>query len=877
MTTARCVLPRNVRPTHYHITLSPDLEHATFSAEVTIDVRIAEPTNSFTLNAVGLTFSDVSVRATVGGGAPVTVQSIMESTEDQRISVQVDCAVADAAQLRFCYTAAITDNLFAFYRSHYTYEGVTSYVGATQMCPAEARRVFPCWDEPAIKATFALDITVPAKLQVWSNDAPLEVVQLPDGLARWVFRPAIAMSTYLVAWVIGELDTAEVTAPRSAAAVAGQGGALASPSSIVIRAITPRGKIEQAQFALTVAAQVLPLYETYFQSPYIFSKLDLIALPNFAFGAMENWGCITFREQTLLASAEASATQKERVAMVVAHELAHQWFGNLVTMAWWSDLWLNESFATYMAMWAVSKIFPEWVVDTQFVYNEGSGAFQLDAMRSSHPIELPVVDVQEVDSIFDAISYSKGAMVLRMAAKFVGEAGFQRGLVNYLSRYAYATATSVQLWDALSGPAAPNLKGVLHNWTREQGYPYVQAVHDAEASTLTLTQRRFLVLNDATPAEDAGLWKVPMYYTYGTGDGEVNTVPIVLADRTVTVPIDGAVWVKVNSDQIAFCRVQYTEAMLRGLVGPLSTKLINGTDRYSLLADYAAFARGGYCDTVQAMELLSHYHSEEDYTVWCEVAHFEKNLRSILGGCVPEVRAAFNDFCDRLYAPAMQRLGLQPRHDDGHRTQQSRLLIFSRLLACSNAETVAVAQELYDNRATSSISLDMLGCVYSVHIHTHGAAAMAEVQELIAKATYAEERAQYLGALAAVAEPSTDVPRLMDYLLSDAVNSQDMLTVLLGLAEGAQTQRVFVEQLIHKWPLLSQKAPSVLLARMLKLLEHCSDEAMVTPLRRFFDCMPGEMQSRTRMAFEQGVEGLRCNAAWVARDGAKIARYLLRK
>ncbi|KAG5476057.1 hypothetical protein LSCM4_05013 [Leishmania orientalis] len=880
MAAARHVLPTNVRPTHYHIALYPDLERATFSAEVTIDVCISEPTSSFVLNAVGLTFSDVSVRATVGDGreeAPVILQSVTELTADQRIVLQTDRAVSHAAQLRFCYTATISDNLFAFYRSHYTYAGETRYVGATQMCPAEARRVFPCWDEPAVKATFALDINVPAKLQVWSNDPPCDVVQLPDGLTRWVFRAPMAMSTYLVAWVIGDLETAEVTVPRSVPAASEQGGALTSFSTIAIRAITPRGKVQQAQFALTVAAQVLPLYEKYFQSPYVFPKLDLVALPNFAFGAMENWGCITFREQTLLASTEASATQKERIAMVVAHELAHQWFGNLATMAWWSDLWLNESFATYMATWAVHKIFPEWLVDTQFVYDEGNRAFQLDALRSSHPIELPVLDVREVDGIFDAISYSKGAMVLRMTAKFIGEAEFQRGLVDYLSRYAYASATSLQLWEALSGPAAPNLKELLHTWTREQGYPYVQAALDTAASTLTLTQRRFLVANEVTPAEEAALWKIPMYYTYGNAAGEVTTLPMVLTERTMTIPIEGAVWVKVNCDQIAFCRVQYTEAMLRGLLGPLTAKLINGTDRYSLLADYAAFARGGYCDTVQAMELLSHYHSEEDYTVWCEVAQFEKNLRSILAGSLPEVRVAFNDFCDRLYAPAMQRLGLQTRHGDDHRTQQARLLIFSRLLACNNAEAVAVARDLYDNRTTTAIPPDMLGCVYAVHIKRHGAAAMAEVKGLIAKTTYAEERTQYLGALTAVAEPSTDVPEVIDYLLSDAVHSQDMLTVMHGLAEGAETQGFFVEQLINKWPRLVQKAPPVLLARMLKLLEHGSDGALVAPLRRFFDGMPLEIQSRTRMTFQQGVEGLLCNAAWTARDAADIGRYLLRK
>ncbi|KAG5476334.1 hypothetical protein LSCM1_04036 [Leishmania martiniquensis] len=544
-------------------------------------------------------------------------------------------------------------------------------------------------------------------------------------------------------------------------------------------------------------------------------------------------------------------------------------------MAWWSDLWLNESFATYMATWAVHKIFPEWLADAQFVYDEGNRAFQLDALHSSHPIELPVVEVREVDGIFDAISYSKGAMVLRMTAKFIGEVGFQSGLVDYLSRYAYAAATSLQLWEALSGPSAPNLKEVLHTWTKVQGCPYLQATHNAAAGTLALTQRRFLMVEGVTPVEEATLWKIPMYYAYENADGVVDTRPIVLTERTMTIPLEGAFWVKVNCDQIAFCRVLYTETTLHRLLVPLTAKMINGTDRYSLLADYGAFARGGYCDTVQTMELLSHYHSEEDYTVWCAVAQFEKSLRSILASSSGEVRAALDSFCDRLYTPAIQRLGLQTRHGDSHRTQQVRLLIFSRLLACNNAEAVAAARDLYEKRTTSAIPTDMLGHVYAVHINTNGMVAMDEVKGLIAKTAYAEERTQYLGALAAVAEPSTDVPEVMEYLLSDAVSSQGMLTVMHGLAESAGVQRFFAEQLIDKWPRLAQKAPPLLLARMLKLLEYGCDETLVEPLRRFFDGLPAEMQSRTRRTFQQGVEGLLCNAAWAARDGAHIGRYLL--
>lgn len=903
---ARYVLPSNVRPTHYHLAIVPDLAQAVFSGEVTIDLNVVEPTTAVTLNAVGLAFTSVSAKLSEGktkeeeeaeGAAAtesdVSVLAVVESPEDQRIILQLSQTLpaASALQLHFVYTAKISDTLFAFYRSHYTVNGEKKYVGATQLCPAEARRVFPCWDEPSLRATFSLDMTVDAGVGVWCNSLPTSQTALPSGQVRWAFAFPYTMPTYLLAWVVGEMEMVEMTVPHHSVPLAkgidadadADADAAGAPPSFQLRAVTAPGKVSHAAFGLSVAAKVLPLYEDYFQCRYVLPKMDLIALPNFAFGAMENWGCVTFREQTLLVAEDGSDAQRERVATVVAHELAHQWFGNLATMAWWSDLWLNESFATYMATWSVNKLFPEWAADTQFVFDEGSRAFQLDALRSSHPIEMVLRDVREVDGIFDAISYSKGAMVLRMTAKFVGEAGLQKGLMRYLSRYAFAAATSAQLWESLSGPATPNLKSVLQSWTQVQGYPYLQASYNPSTQQLTLTQNRFLAANDVTPEENTALWQIPMYYTYSTGNTaaggseEVHTVPLLMVDRSVTVHVPNASWVKVNSDQIAFCRVHYTDEMLHSLVRAVESKAINDTDRYSLIADVAAFARGGYGGgTVPALTLLAHYGGEDGYVVWCAVVEFEKKLRTLLSEAAADVAEAFNAYCRRLYRPAMERLHTQPAAERGYRAQQVEALLYGRLLACGDVETLRAARTAYTQRATHAIPASLVQAVYSLRVCEGGPEALAEVKQLVTATDYAELRTHYLGALAAVPDPKNGVPDLVNFLLSDAVPNQDVMTVMAGLAARPDTQGLFAEQVMTRWPQLSQKLPSVLLTRLVKMIEHGSDAGVAVQLQTFFAGeLSAEMQARLRMTFLQGIEGLLCNAAWAKRDGASIAQYLL--
>lgn len=871
MSIIRNVLPADVKPELYRVKLEPHFDTFTFDAEVDIEVHVERATHRITLNSNKITFSSVEV-SFYGVAEPevVDVATIAVDEENERITITTARAVETSACLHFKYRSSISDNLFGFYRCRYAEGDVTHYWGATQMCPVDARKVFPCWDEPAVKAAFNIEIISPVGMQALSNMEPMEMHRLEDGRTHWRFATTPVMSTYLLAWVVGKMESIETVVKKTLPSESGD-----ESESTLLRLFTTSGKSAQGQFALDVAAKVIPLYEKFFGINFVLPKLDMVALPDFAFGAMENWGLIVYREEALIAPDDMSAAQRERIAIVVAHEIAHQWFGNLVTMEWWKELWLNESFATYIATWAVHKLFPEWHVDVQFLYDEGSRAFQLDALRSSHPVEVDLRNAQEIDGIFDAISYAKGGSVVRMAVEFVGESVFQIAISNYLKKHQLANATTVDLWNALGEADGRDLTSMMQNWTSKQGYPYLQASYSPADKALSLTQHRFLAFNDATPEEDVIVWQIPMPCSCGNlSDDTKTTQQIIVGDRTTTISLDACEWVKVNANQSGFCRVLYTAPMLQALGEAVKLKKLSSADRLGLIADYAAFGRGGYCATSEAMQLLSAYVHEDDFTVWCQVVHFEKSLRTIVYRISPEAVQLYDSFCEKLYGPTMEQLGYEHQEGNDHRTRQLRVLLFGRLVACGNEDARNAAVKMYTGRSAKPIAADMLQIVYGVHIQANGDGAMQEVQDLIRKTTNSSDRSQFLRALAAVPDVEEGVKSLFEFLLSDAVRSQDALYLLAAVADNQLAFKSFTAQLIQQWARIAAKLPSMIQSRVVKLLECGADAALVEPLQTFFDGLPPTTQWSTGMTFKQGLEGLQCNAAWAERDASCIHQYL---
>ncbi|CAM9646828.1 unnamed protein product, partial [Laminaria digitata] len=400
-----------------------------------------------------------------------------------------------------------------FYRSGYTtVEGEARMMASTQFEALDARRCFPCWDEPARKAVFEVTLVVPKALMAFSNMPERVVTDLPGGkLKEYRFMPSPKMSSYLLAFCIGEFDYVQGSTKEG---------------RVAVRVYTPPGKSHLGTFALEVAEKTLDLYDNFFQERYPLPKLDMVAIPEFAMGAMENWGLVTYREVDLLIDeAQASSQQRQRVCSVITHELAHQWFGNLVTMQWWDDLWLNEGFASWMQTYAADELFPMWGMWEQFVVSDQQSALRLDSLRSSHPIQVPIAHAEEVEQVFDAISYCKGACVVKMLNAVLGMDMFKKGLQEYMKKHKYGNTETYDLWDAWSQVSGKDIAKMMRSWTEQMGHPLATVTKETwegTSCTLEFKQSWFLADGSEAQGEEKQLWNLPLLYTTASNPTETQ-------------------------------------------------------------------------------------------------------------------------------------------------------------------------------------------------------------------------------------------------------------------------------------------------------------------------------------------------------------------
>ena len=577
--TTPTMLPTAVRPSAYDLTLHPDLEKFTFLGEEDIDLTIHEPTSEIVMNADEIEIQEA--RLTLADGASLEPCCIDFDKEEETVTVGFDEELSPGqARLHLKFMGELNDKLRGFYRSKYTdSEGAEKYLATTQLEATDARRAFPCWDEPAIKATFKVTLNIPSDLVAVSNMSIVRESEVEPGLKKLEFGETPIMSTYLLAFIIGDLGCVERTAD----------------DGTVVRVYTTRGKEEQGQFALDVSVDLLGYFNDYFGIPYPLEKMDHIAIPDFAAGAMENWGAITYREIAILVDPEnTSAGTKQIVASIVSHEMAHQWFGNLVTMAWWDALWLNESFASWMGDMAVDHLFPEWDTWTSFVSSDTTRALSLDGLKNSHPIHQEVKNPAEIGQLFDAISYSKGGSVLRMLEDFLGSESFRQGLHDYLVKHSYDNADTGDLWDALAAASGQPVSEIMDTWLHQTGYPYLDAEIEREETGLSVSvaQRRFVydsIIDDA--GEDDTLWHVPLRAR--SSNGEIAST--LLRERTSGLTLAGGTndWVKINPEQTGFFRVKYRSDDLALLRPAIESLDLSAIDRLGIQSDAYALAKAG--------------------------------------------------------------------------------------------------------------------------------------------------------------------------------------------------------------------------------------------------------------------------------------------
>lgn len=830
-------LPKFAVPRAYNIRLKPDLIACKFDGSVSIHLDVVSDTSFIVLNAADLTVSPSVSFTGLKELRPVKVELfeadeilVLEFAEKLPVGVGV---------LRIDFQGILNDKMRGFYRSTYEINGEKRNMGVTQFEPADARRCFPCWDEPACKAKFTINLEIPSDVMALSN-MPVAEEKVEGDLKTISYQETPIMSTYLVAVVVGIFDYVEDH----------------TSDGVKVRVYCQVGKAKQGSFALHVAVKTLELYKEYFAVPYSLPKLDMIAIPDFAAGAMENYGLVTYRDTALLYDDQQSAAaNKQRVATVVAHELAHQWFGNLVTMEWWTHLWLNEGFATWVSYLATDSLFPEWKIWTQFLdeYTEG---LRLDGLEESHPIEVEVNHASEIDEIFDAISYRKGASVIRMLQSYIGAEPFQRSLASYIKRYACKNAKTEDLWAALEEGSGEPVNMLMNSWTSQKGYPVVSV--KVNGQKLEFEQTQFL----SSGSQGDGQWIVPINMSCGSYDARKS---FLLKTKSETVDVEaGNTWIKVNVDQTGFYRVNYDEELTARLKHAIEKKYLTETDRFGILEDSFALSMARHQSLTSLLSLMAAYREELDYTVLSNLISISYKVGRIAADATPDLLEYFNQFFISLFQNSAEKLGWDPKQGESHLDAMLRGEILTALATFGHDPTLNEAvrrfQVFLDDRNTPLLPPDVRKAAYVAvmqRVSTSNRSGYESLLRVYRETDLSQEKTRILGSLASCPDPNI-ILEVLNFVLSPEVRSQDAVFGLAVSKEGRETAWTWLQD---KWEHISNTWSGFLITRFVS--------AVVSPFASFEKAKEVEefFASRTKPAIartlKQSLERVYINAQWV--------------
>jgi puromycin-sensitive aminopeptidase len=854
-----------IRPVRYELTLEPDLEAATFAGEVLISVLVTAPTDTIACNAVDLDILAADLtEGPLSDGSPLAVTGVALDAETERVTFTLERTLLPGeAHLRVRFNGQLNDKLRGFYRSTFTdTDGVEQVIATTQFEATDARRAFPCWDEPDHKASFVISLIVDEDLFAVSNASELSREPAPDRTGKHLVRFAetIVMSTYLVAFVVGPL---EATAPIDV-------------DGTPMRVIYPKGKGHLTDFALEVGSFCLRHFTNYYGIPYPGDKLDLVAVPDFAFGAMENLGCVTFREILLLVD-PATTTQAEllNVTDVINHELAHMWFGDLVTMKWWNGIWLNEAFATFMEMHATDAFRPQWDRWTTFGLSR-TAAFDTDSLTSTRPIEYPVISPADAEGMFDILTYEKGAAVVRMLEQYLGEDQFRAGIRQYLAEHAYGTTETTDLWDAIESATGEPVRRIMDSWIFQGGFPVISVDVVNDGRTLRLSQHRFGYAGDLGDGEspipahdDAAQWIVPLIFSQRSAtDGVITFEKVLLDQPSIDIDlIEPATWIYVNTEGTGFYRARYAPDLRAALVAHAQTDL-SAIERYGLVDDIWASVLAGDLEAHDFLEVAEAFREEADLSVWQRIIAGLTALDRVVDG---DGRAALHTRVRELINPAYEKLGPEPRPEDSDRDRALRGVLFEALgVLGGNIDVQSRAHVILD---IGALEPDPALVAASVNI-VAATGTSADFDEFIRRMKNAptpQEELRYLGALADFPDPDL-IARLVRMTLTDEVRSQNaplLLRRALSNRDAGEIAWFFVSS---EWEAITTRLPSNSIARFLEGIRGLSRSGTAAEVMAFFETH--EVPQGDKI-LAQHLERLEVNVALRQRESERLARRLL--
>ncbi|XP_073998601.1 endoplasmic reticulum aminopeptidase 1-like isoform X3 [Rhodnius prolixus] len=866
-------LPHFAKPIRYQITMHPNLTTLDVKGQVIIDFQVDKESYFIVLNSQNLTITEKAV--TDRKQHRLAISRLLEYPPRQQLYLEMKDKFKRKVNytLTMKFTTKLSKEMEGFYISSYiNKDGEKRYLATTHFEPTYARTAFPCFDEPQFKARFKMSI-LRDRFHISLFNMPIVNTEeagfyMGTGLLKDDFQESVEMSTYLVAFVVCDYHHIRKTTKRG----------------ISVAVYAPPDLLPQAEFALNTATSMMDHYEQYFAVEYPLPKQDLIAIPDFGVGAMENWGLITYRETSILYQPEeTSVAAHQWIAIVVAHELAHQWFGNLVTMRWWNDLWLNEGFASFLEYLAVDRIMPGWNMMQQFVLDMTQPGLNLDALSNSHPISVAVHDPTEIEAIFDTISYSKGASLLYMIERFLGQDTLKGALNDYLNTHKFGNADTKDLWAIMSKHAnhSIHVKNVMDTWTRQMGFPLIEI--SREGNLITATQTRFLLTpeprneNSTAHMEPKSpysyRWYVPL--SYFTDVSEEENVWMNMSDAKFEID-PGATWLKANINQSGFYRVNYDQDNWEALISTLKRNhtVFSPTDRASLLDDAFTLCRAGLLNITTVLDLSLYLREERSYVPWATALEHLRSWARYLSESAPY--RLFLQYTSHLLGPVAAHLGWEDGGTHLEKLMRSDILVSAVL--CGVEDTVREAKQKFENwmKKGTRIPPNLREAVYSAGIKYGGVKEWQFCWNKYNTSRVPSERKLLLRVLGVASDPWILQRYLLATLDREKIRPQDIKVVMATVASNPEGSLLSWRHLKAHWrglQALFGNGTFTVGSLISAVTSHFSTPYDYKEVDAFFHNI--DVGAGTR-SLDQSLETIQLNIHWVKRNEQPLYDWLTR-
>jgi len=855
-------LPQTILPIHYDLVVHPNLTDFTFRGSVNIILNVTEASDIVVLNSADLEIENLRLESSNEENLLVSWR-LCPAREQLAITIEgeddLGIRVGDTYNLSMTFRGKLSDQLRGLYRSSYrTDNGTRKYMAITQFSPTDARRMFPCWDEPLFKATFRTSIIRDPSTISLSNMPLMATVHQPDSLERDNFGTTLKMSTYLIAVVNFDF-------PKSIKK---------TKNGVQVSLHAPQIQMNQTSYALDAAVDALEFHEAFLKVPFPLTKLDIVAVGDFAFGAMENWGLMTFRDTIILFDPEKSSTlDEDSLTQIVCHEIGHQWFGNLVTMKWWSDLWLKEGFARFLETFAGSKIRPDWGLIELFGPNTVSLAFSLDGLKNTHPVYVPVEETSEIRGIFDAISYNKGASIIFMLLNILGEENLAAGLNDYLTTYQYSNVEGAQFWEILA-KYAPSLEGlrldqIADTWTLQAGYPYLTV--SATRTSLVVRQERFYYLRESAKEDNSTqTWAIP--FTFTTDNNESRLVWFNSTDFSIPLTRPIKRWFKANTNGTGFYRVLYKPRIWRALGRRLrqNAEAYSTMDRSNLILDAFGFARATLLNVTIALDLAKYLRFETEYGPWQAALAAFDNIENIHIGT--PLYDPFQDYVRSLLEPVYRNLSWTLPSQ--HKLKRFTAKILTSACLYDIADCKSQALELFRswlNQGTK-ISPDLLLVVMSEAIKASEDNWDVIWNEYL-NSNSPSEKTTLLGALCSTPQKDRILWLLNASLDSTKIRANLLAVVAQNVAQNPNNgMRLLWQFTKDNWAQIDKVAggTAVLGYYLANALVNFSEKSDLEEIQEFFSTRDVDGAKRS---LDQTLENIRINIQWRDMNDADLEAY----